>query len=253
MKQNKFDLVMDYVDANIEEDVETIKKGIYRLIGYNSNTFGNCFSVLTGKTLFHYINERKMYFAAQALQKDLDRSIADIGLEYGYSEQSSFSRAFKLYCKATPNDVKKGIANFPDRKYRLANLCENNKSDDARLDRIIRELKETGDLSMSNWNYLEKLEEASRESVFDIDTCGAISDLAEKLEIPFWRLLHQCENIVLDIQSDPDYLPPRIEKAIDCGISSDMELKEICDYYNCKYYDLDEFMVEAYREQLNLK
>ena len=35
MKQNKFDLVMDYIDANISQDVETIKKGIFNLIGYN--------------------------------------------------------------------------------------------------------------------------------------------------------------------------------------------------------------------------
>jgi hypothetical protein len=48
-------------------------------------------------------------------------------------------------------------------------------------------------------------------------------------------------------------LPPRVEKAIDCGISSDEELGKICDYYNCKYYDLDTFMVDAYRKQLNLK
>ena len=36
MKQNKFDLVMDYIDANISQDVETIKKGIFNLIGYKT-------------------------------------------------------------------------------------------------------------------------------------------------------------------------------------------------------------------------
>ena len=112
MKQNKFDLVMDYIDASILHDVETIKKGIYSLIGYNSLTFGNCFSVLTGQTLFHYINGRKMYFAAQSLRNDIDRSIADIALEYGYSEQSAFSRAFKLYCQVTPLEVRKGKGVF---------------------------------------------------------------------------------------------------------------------------------------------
>jgi AraC-like DNA-binding protein len=99
MKQNKFDLVMDYIDANISQDVETIKKGIYSLIGYSSFTFGECLKVLTEKTLHHYIHERKMYFAAQALKTDPDRSIADIALEYGYSEQSAFSRAFKCAFK----------------------------------------------------------------------------------------------------------------------------------------------------------
>ena len=55
MKQNKFDTVMDYIDVHIAEETDNIKKGIYNEIGYNSNTFGNCFSVLTNKTLFHYI------------------------------------------------------------------------------------------------------------------------------------------------------------------------------------------------------
>lgn len=253
MKQNKFDLVMDYIDANISQDVETIKKGIYSSIGYNSLTFGNCFSVLTGQTLFHYINERKMYFAAQSLRNDIYRSVADIALEYGYSEQSAFSRAFKLYCQATPLEVRKGNANILDNKYTLVDLCNENKNSEDRLACIAKELQETGDLSMQSWRYLERMGEASQNGVFDIDTCSAIFELAERLEIPFVMLLNACESIVIDVNSDPSYLSPKIEKAIECGISSDMELKEICDYYNCKYYDLDEFMVEAYRDQLKSK
>lgn len=253
MKQNKFDLVMDYIDANISQDVESIKKGIRSLIGYNSNIFGNCFSVLTGKTLFHYIHKRKMYFAAQTLQRDLDRSIADIALEYGYSEQSAFSRAFKTYCNITPLDVRKGNVSVPNTKCRLATLCDEKKGCDTRIARIAKEFDETGDLSINSLQYLEDMEEASQNGVFDIDTYYAISDLAERLEIPFGMLLSACENIALECHSDPDYLPPRIEKAIDCGISSDVELIEICNYYNCKYYDLDEFMVDEYRKQLKLK
>ena len=67
MRQNKFDTVMDFIDANITKETETIKKGIYHEIGYNSNTFGNCFSILTNESLFHYINERRAFLAAQEL------------------------------------------------------------------------------------------------------------------------------------------------------------------------------------------
>ncbi len=253
MKQNKFDLVMDYIDANASKDVETIKKGIYNLIGYNSLTFGNCFSVLTGQTLFHYINERKMYFAAQSLRNDIDRSIADIALDYGYSEQSAFSRAFKLYCKVTPSEVRKGNTSISDNKYKLSSICNENKNSDDRLVCISKELQDTGDLSMKNWRFWEIIDAANQTCVFDVDTCFAVFDLAERLEIPFGRLLSVCETIVIDIESDPNYLPPRIEKLIDCDISSEEELREICDYYNCKYYDLDKFMVMAYRAQLNSK
>ena len=253
MKQNKFDLVMDYIDANISQDVESIKKGIYSLIGYNSLTFGNCFSILTGQTLFHYINDRKMFFAAQSLRNDVDRSIADIALEYGYSEQSAFSRAFKLYCQTTPLKVRKGNANISDNKYKLVDICNANKNNDDRLACIVKEFQETRDLSVPSWRYLERMDEASQNCMFDIDTCSAVFELAERLEIPFEMLLSACEDIVIETRSDPDYLSSKVEKAISCGISSDMELKEICNYYNCKYYDLDEFMVKIYRDQLKSK
>ena len=108
MKQNKFDTVMDYIDANITEETDTIKKGIYNEIGYNSNTFGNCFSVLTNESLFHYINERRAFLAAQELISNGDKKIADVALEYGYSEQSSFSRDIKRYFGCTPKEIQKG-------------------------------------------------------------------------------------------------------------------------------------------------
>lgn len=244
---DNFDLAMNYIDNHILENVEEIRKGICRLINCKIEAFSNCFSVLTGRTLCNYITERKLFFAAQDLQKNPNLSISDLEFEnYGFSEQSSFSRRFKEFCGATPNDVKKGIAYFSDRKYTLTKLCN-------KRGQITRELNKTGDLSMSNLNYIEALEKASQESGFDIDTCGEIFNLSEKLEIPFGYLLRQCENIVLDCQSNPDYLSPRIEKAMELEISSDVELREICDYYNCKYYDLDEFMVKEYRGQLESK
>ena len=79
------------------EDAEIIKKGIYNEIGYNSSHFGKCFEVLTGETLFHYINERKLFFAGQELKLNLEKSICDISLDLGYSDQSAFTRAMRTY------------------------------------------------------------------------------------------------------------------------------------------------------------
>ena len=251
MKKNKFDIVMDYIDANIMKDCDTLKKGIFNEIGYNSNTFGNCFKSLTDQTLGKYISERKMYFAAQELKNDLDKDIIDIALAYGYSDQSAFSRAFKEIYDATPNDVRKGKVQISNNKKSLIEICREKEQFDERFRRIIKELNETGDLSMSNWDYLEQVEEARKEYGFDVDTFGAISDLAEMLEVPIQLLLRKCRDIVSDSQSDPEYLSPKDEMAIDCGIKSRAELDVICKFYNCKYYDLDETMVDAYRKQLN--
>lgn len=220
------------------------------MIGYSSYAFGNCFQVLTEQTLFHYICERKMYYASRDLQNHTEKSIVDIALDYGYSDQTAFSRAFKAHCNASPYEVRKGKVQVPDNKKYLNDICKENHQCDTRFERIIEAIKRDEYLSMNNWRYLENIEEARQEYGFDVDTCDAIADLAERLEIPFMPFLRKCGDMFLDYRSSLDYLPPKIEAAIDCGINSSEELAAICKFYECKYYDLDVFMVNAYREQV---
>lgn len=244
MKQNKFDLVMDYIDANIQNSPESLKKDIYKLTGINSNTFGNCFSVLSNDTLFHYIIERKMYFASIELRENLEKTICDIALDYGYSEQSSFTRAMKSYCKCTPNDIRKGISVIPDKKYALKDF--NNETFDTQTQHVLRALKNNESISYYNMKLLFELETASEQYGFDFDTCCLIADLAEKLEVSPLGLIEKCFHLVVEEENE---ITQEELIAIDCGIESDEELKEICEYFDCKYYDLDSFMVRAYREQ----
>ena len=235
---------MDYIEGNIKLDFEDIKRGIHNLIGYNSNTFGNCFSVLSGETLYHYITSRKLAHAAEDLVKT-DREIIDIALDY-YSEQSAFTRAMKSFFNVTPNEVRQKKLDLYHRKYKLEDFCKEEAN--TQTQEIIYALK--NNMPLSNASIKKELEiyEASNEFDFDIDTVYAISDLAEKLSVPLWELMDSCMELCISIHSDPNYLPPDIEKAIDCGISSDEELKEICEYFNCKYYDLDLFMVDHFRK-----
>lgn len=246
MNKNKFDMVMDYIDANVFQDPETIKKGIINEVGYNSHTFGNCFSILTGETLFHYIAVRRLYFAAKELYDNLNKSICDIALDCGYSEQSAFTRAMKAYCGCTPAEIRKGTAYVPNNKYRLEEICK--KTPDTRTRKILKALENDEYMSSSNWELFLGLEEAPEEYGFDIDTCYQIADLAERLEVSIWALMRTCQELVIDEKNDPNYIPPEVEAAIACGISSDEELDAICSFYQCKYYDLDHFMVEAYRD-----
>ena len=53
---------------------------------------------------------------------------------------------------------------------------------------------------------------------------------------------------MIDVRSSDDYLDPKTEKAIDCGITSDEEMKRICEYYDCEYYQLNGLMVTEYRK-----
>ena len=249
MNKNNFDLVMNYIEESINMGFEDIKKGIRSLIGYNSNTFGNCFSVLCGETLYHYIASRKLAHAAEDLV-NTDREIVDIALDY-YSEQSAFTRAMKSFFNVTPNEVRQKKLDLYHRKYKLEDFCRAEM--DTQTKSIMVSLNNNLPLNDSSTEKLFEIYEAYNEFEFDIDTVYAISDLAEKLEVPLWSLMDTCSDLVIDIHSDPNYLPPDIEKAIDCGIRSDDELKKICDYYDCKYYDLDIFMVENYKKNANNK
>ena len=244
--KNKFDTVMDYIDAHIQEDAETIKRGIYKEIGYNSSHFGKCFEILTGETLFHYISERRLYFAGQELKQNLTKSICDIALDLGYSEQSAFTRAMRTYHDCTPNEVRKGARSIANKKYELSQFSDNKP--ESKANTFWHELETNGSISGTKFDYLMELEKATEEYGFHIDTCYAIADVAEQLEIPVRPLLNQCFQLMVDVQSNPNYVPPDVEAAIDAGVSSSEEMDRICDYYHCKCYDVDRFMVDAFRK-----
>ncbi len=102
MKQSKFDIVMDHIDENIQKTSEEIKKGIFNLVLCNSNTFSQYFHVITGDTLGNYIRNRKLYFAAMELLRHPDKPICEIAVDFGYSDQSAFTRAFSAKYKIAP-------------------------------------------------------------------------------------------------------------------------------------------------------
>ena len=52
--------------------------------------------------------------------------------------------------------------------------------------------------------------------------------------------------MMIDYHSDPNYVPSRIDYAMDLGIASDTELDSMCEYYKCEYYELTEWNVREY-------
>jgi AraC-like DNA-binding protein len=247
MKQSKFDLVMDYIDENIHEHTETIKRGIVNLIGINSNSFGQYFTVVTeGDTLGSYIRSRRLYYAAKELQEYPQKPICDIALDYGYSDQSSFTRAFTATYGFSPNELR--------HKHR-SHLLKNNKyhfedfisqAEDSRSHLIWREFERTGLIFDSNIQFIESAENGSEEFGFDIDTCYAIADLSERLEVPAYALMRAIFDSVAEIKKNPSYLANDEMAAIQLGVHSYEDLQKICEYYACMYYELNCFMVDGY-------
>ena len=246
MKQNKFDLVMDYIDENIKKDTEEIKRGILNLIGINSTTFGKYFTVLTEDTLGSYIRSRRLYYAAKELQSAPEKSICDIALDYGYSEQSAFTRAFTTKFGFSPGDLRqKNVYHFIENdKYMYEDF--NPQVPESRSDHIWRQFERTGMIGGEDLAFIESVEAGQKEFGFDIDTSYTIADLAERLDVPVFALMRACFNLVADIQSDPDYVPLQVLTAMRLGLRSEEDLEEICEHYACKYYELNSFMVREY-------
>lgn len=245
MKQSKFDIVMDYIDENIKNDTETIKRGIINLIGINSNTFGQFFTVLTGDTLGSYIRNRRLFFAAIDLLRQPKMTISDIALEYGYSDQSAFTRAVSGKYKMSPNEIRTSWeVDIPNEKYLYSDFDPNPL--DSRSDHMWREFERTGFLSGGDLDFIDRVEAGHKEFGFDINTCYLIADLAERLEIPVTALMSSCFDVVTEVKSDPAYISNKEMAAIDLGICSHEELDKICEHYACQYYELNSFMVKEY-------
>lgn len=248
MKKNLFDFVMDYIDVNINLKPDEIRKGMLAETNVNSNSFNQCLLTLAGITLHHYIICRKLYFASEALYNNPEANIVDIALEY-YSDQSAFNRAMKNYYDCTPGEIKAGTKRVPDEKLKLEDFSS--KKNESRVEHILQMIEEHGCIGGYNLECLEAVERAVDEYGFDIDTVYAISNLAEHLEMPIPMLIEACAEIYRDYQMDiqsGSILPLKVELAVDCGISSDEELKEICEFYNCTVYDLDGILVRLYHE-----
>lgn len=251
MAQNKFDLVMDYIDENIQNDAENIKCGILDLIGINSNSFGQYFAVLTNDTLGSYIRSRRLYYAVRALQHDSKKTICDIALEYGYSDQSAFTRAVTSKYGISPSEFrqKNTIYFIDNNKYHFEDFRA--QAEESRSDYIWREVERTGVLYGPNLDFLTSIEQGRTEFGFSVDTSYAIADLSEKLEVPVYTLMQACFDLVEKIKSAPDYLTNSQFAAMQMGVRSDEDLEEICEYYACNYYELNHIMVREYYQTHN--
>ena len=96
-----------------------------------------------------------------------------------------------------------------------------------------------------------EIDKINDEYGFDVDTCYQIADLAERLGVPCTYFASVCFSAVSDVRSDPCYIPPDIEFALNLGMSSDEEMDAICQYFKCKLYELDSSMVRMYKMRNN--
>lgn len=82
---------IDYIEEHPEEPLSL--EAIASHIGYSPFYLHRLFSIYTGLSLMRYARRRRLIFARSAL--DSDARVIDIALQYGYSSERAFSRAFR--------------------------------------------------------------------------------------------------------------------------------------------------------------
>ena len=119
----------------------------------------------------------------------------------------------------------------------------------SRLDSVLEKIQSDGKAIWQEDGYFDAFIQATEEYGFDVSTCCIISELSEKLDIPFAALIDRCFDMMIDYHSDPNYIPAKIDRAIDLGIEDSEELDSICNYYQCEYYELTKEDVTEYRKR----
>ncbi|MBD5384451.1 MAG: helix-turn-helix transcriptional regulator [Ruminococcaceae bacterium] len=218
-----------------------MRRAIVKATTYGTNEIKTFFLLTTGNTLDWYFRQRRLYHAFGQIIKYRDKSIGAIANFYGYSDSASFNHAFRQAFSVTPTQARNNPELVKDNRLVYGDFQQTAPTKQTIDDLSEKEIQHMIDL----YEYEER---GSEEYGFSSEISCEIATLAEKLGIPGYMLMDTCFDLIVDIQSDPDYIPPKIETAIEFDINSLEELDEICQYYDCRYFELNSSMVDYYRQ-----
>lgn len=96
--------VQDYIEANISEELSLIT--LSNVANFSKYHFHRIFCAIVGEPLSKYIQRIRLEKAAMCLVANPKNTIAQIALKCGFSNQASFSRAFKKHFGFSPSQLR---------------------------------------------------------------------------------------------------------------------------------------------------
>jgi len=97
---------IDYIVEHLEEDISV--DNVASFCNYSKFYFERVFKVETGESIYAFIKRLKMEQSALNLRHDRDKSITEIGVNYGYSS-SNYSSAFSKHHQISPVQFRKRL------------------------------------------------------------------------------------------------------------------------------------------------
>lgn len=93
-----------YIESHLHEDIDL--SSISREAGYSLYHFHRIFKGVVGDSIKDYVRKRRITEAAKELVYT-NKSIVEIGINYGYESREAFSRAFEKVYGRNPSDVRR--------------------------------------------------------------------------------------------------------------------------------------------------
>ena len=93
-----------YIESHLQEEIDL--SSIAREAGYSLYHFHRIFKGVVGDTINDYVRKRRITEAAKELVYT-NKSIVEIGINYGYESREAFGRAFEKVYGRNPSEVRR--------------------------------------------------------------------------------------------------------------------------------------------------
>lgn len=94
---------VDYLSRHIKHEIKL--DTLCRHLGTNRNKLGQAFNMHLGKTVFEWLREARINYAAELL-KNTSLSILQVSERSGYPDSNNFSTAFKRIYNKSPREFR---------------------------------------------------------------------------------------------------------------------------------------------------
>ena len=109
-ESNIVKMIADYVENHLDDDLHLDK--IAEELHYSKYYLARVFAEKTGRTIYKYIQGRRLTLAAQALV-ETEKPIIEIACEAHYGSQQAFTLAFEQLYLCTPQVYRKRGIFYP--------------------------------------------------------------------------------------------------------------------------------------------
>lgn len=129
--RNRINRVFEFIDKNLESDLSLHK--VAEIAFFSPYHFHRIFKFITGETLNKYVTRQRLEKSALDLLHQ-NVTATELAHKYGFSDNTSYSRAFKKYFKLSPTEFKR---QNPNRFSKIRQLDRKNGQGDENREKYL--------------------------------------------------------------------------------------------------------------------